>query len=121
LNILTNLAIAALAGCAAGEPEPPPTAPDRSTTVTPSAANGAEAVMRDDGAQQPVSDLPYARGKTFRTLDQYLAHLEQQGAIDLPWWREISPGVYEHVIHMPGARRETATREELMRRFGFTR
>jgi hypothetical protein len=68
-----------------------------------------------------VADLPYSRGKRFRTLDNYLAHLEQQGAIDLPWWREIRPGVYEHVIRMPEARREVATRAELMRRFGFDR
>ena len=70
---------------------------------------------------QGVANLPFARGKTFHTLDEYLAHLEAQGAIDLPWWREIRPGVYEHVTSMPGARREVATREELMRRFGFRR
>ena len=67
-----------------------------------------------------VANLPYARGRIFHSLDEYLAHLQQQGAIDLPWWREISPGVYEHVVRMTGAKRETATREELMRRFGFT-
>jgi hypothetical protein len=66
-----------------------------------------------------VANLPYARGRTFRTLDEYLAHLEAQGALDLPWWREIRPGVYERVTSMPEARREVATREELMRRFGF--
>jgi len=68
-----------------------------------------------------IANLPYARGKTFRTLDEYLAHLEAQGSLDLPWWREIRPGVYERVTSMTGARREVATREELMRRFGFTR
>lgn len=68
-----------------------------------------------------VADLPYSRGKRFRTLDEYLAHLERQGAIDLPWWREVRPGVYEQVVRMPGARTEIATRAELMRRFGFQR
>ena len=72
-------------------------------------------------AAEGVANLPYARGKTFRTLDEYLAHLETQGAVDLPWWREIRPGVYERVTSMPDARREVATREELMRRFGFAR
>ena len=72
-------------------------------------------------ASEGVANLPYARGKTFRTLDEYLAHLETQGAVDLPWWREIRPGVYERVTSMPEARREVATREELMRRFGFSR
>lgn len=68
-----------------------------------------------------VANLPFARGRTFQTLDEYLAHLEAQGAVDLPWWREIRPGVYEHVTTMTGAPREVATREELMRRFGFSR
>ncbi len=68
-----------------------------------------------------IAGLPFARGETFRTLDDYLAHLEQGGTIDLPWWREIRPGVYEHMVRMRGAERETATREELMQRFGFER
>ena len=69
-----------------------------------------------------VAGLPFSHGKSFRTLDEYLAHLERYAApIDQPWWREISPGVYEHVKRLPGAPRETATREELMKRFGFTR
>jgi hypothetical protein len=41
--------------------------------------------------------------------------------MDLPWWREIRPGVYERVTNMPEARHEVATRAELMRRFGFAR
>jgi hypothetical protein len=68
-----------------------------------------------------VARLPFAQGHEFATLDEYLAHLERQSAIDLPWWREISPGLYEHVRHMPDAERETATRAELMARFGFSR
>jgi len=68
-----------------------------------------------------VENLPFARGGVFCSLDEYLAHLQQQGAIDLPWWREIEPGVYEHVVRMPGRERETATRAELMQRFGFRR
>ena len=70
---------------------------------------------------QGVANLPFSHGKTFRTLDEYLAHLERNAApIDQPWWREIRPGVYEHVKRMPGARPEVATRAELMRRFGFS-
>ena len=68
-----------------------------------------------------VANLPYARGKSFRTLDEYLAHLERQGAIDLPWWRQVEPGVYERVARRPGRTPERATRAELMRRFGFSR
>jgi len=73
-------------------------------------------------AAQPVRDLPYARGRTFATLDEYLAHLRANGAIDLPWYREIRPGVYElQTSRMPRGEPEIYTREELMRRFGFTR
>ena len=86
----------------------------------------AQAQDKESAQVQPstgggVANLPYARGKTFNTLDEYLAHLEAQGAVDLPWWREIRPGVFERVTSMPEARREVATREELARRFGFTR
>ncbi len=69
-----------------------------------------------------VANLPYARGAVFCGLDEYLAHLENQGAIDLPWWRQMRPGVYERVVRMaPQPEREIATREELMRLYGFRR
>jgi len=69
-----------------------------------------------------IAGLPHARGRTFRCLDEYLAHLERQGAMDLPWWRQVAPGIYERVTRaMPGRAPERATRDDLMRRFGFTR
>jgi hypothetical protein len=80
-----------------------------------------------DAARQPVAEggvpnLPYAFGKRFDSLDAYLAHLElRAGSIDLPWWRQLSPGVYEHVKRGRGGDRETATRTELLKRFGFAR
>lgn len=71
---------------------------------------------------EPVSDLPWSRGKSFSTLDEYLAHLRANGAIDLPWYREIRPGVYELVTsRRPPPEPEVISREELMERFGFTR
>ena len=74
------------------------------------------------GGGRAVSNLPYARGRTFHSLDEYLAHLERQGAIDLPWWRQVAPGVYERVsTRRPRGKPERATRAELMERFGFTR
>ena len=87
----------------------------------PASAQQKETAGVQRSASEGVANLPYARGKTFRTLDEYLAHLEAQGAIDLPWWREIRPGVYERVTSRTDAPREVATRAELMRRFGFTR
>jgi hypothetical protein len=72
--------------------------------------------------QEGRAGLPYAFGHSFASLDDYLAHLKRHaGPIDLPWWREIGPDRFEHVRRMTGARREVASRAELMQRFGFTR
>ena len=69
-----------------------------------------------------VANLPFAMGRRFAALDEYLAHLQCRAApIDLPWWRAVRPGVYEQVKHLPGAKPEVATRAELMRRFGFSK
>jgi hypothetical protein len=74
----------------------------------------------DDGR----AGLPYAFGQRFDTLEDYLAHLRKRAApIDLPWWRPVGPDHFEHVTarRMPAGQPEIVTREELMRRFGFTR
>ena len=69
-----------------------------------------------------IANLPFAMGKTFDTLDAYLAHLKCSGGpIGKPWWREVRPGVYEHVTSATNARNEVASRAELMKRFGFSR
>lgn len=71
---------------------------------------------------QGVAKLPFAHGRRFCSLDEYLAHLERNAApIDQPWWRPVRPGVYEHVQRVTGATRETATRAQLMKRFGFSK
>lgn len=76
-----------------------------------------DAVARPSAAP---ARLPWARGHSFATLDAYLAYLEQyNGPIDLPWWREVRPGVYEKMVRMPEAKREVASRAELERRWGF--
>jgi hypothetical protein len=68
-----------------------------------------------------IASLPFAMGRRFKTLDEYLAHLRcRAGPIDLPWWKEVRPGVYQHMTTKPGAPREIATRAELMKRFGFS-
>ena len=72
-------------------------------------ANLSKAKQTCDHAQG-VAKLPFAHGRRFCSLDEYLAHLERRAApIDQPWWRPIRPGVYEHVARMPGATREVAT------------
>ena len=87
---------------------------------------GAEKVPQmaeEKGESGKAASLPYARGHSFETLDAYLAYLEESnGPIDLPWWREISPGVYRKQTSMAGGPEpETATRAELEERFGFAK
>jgi hypothetical protein len=69
-----------------------------------------------------VADLPFARGRTFATLDEYLAYRQSLGATDVPWYREVRPGVYEVVGRRArGVEPQTFTRQELLEKFGFRR
>lgn len=71
---------------------------------------------------QGIAGLPHSFGHRFQSLDDYLMHLEcHAGPIDLPWWKEVQPGVYQRVTTATNAGPEMATRAELMKRFGFTR
>jgi len=82
---------------------------------------GANKKLAACDTAQGVAKLPYSHGHRFCTLDEYLTHLERYAApIDQPWWRPIRPGVYEHVKRATGAKREIATRAQLMKRFGFS-
>jgi len=72
----------------------------------------------------PDRPLPYARGRSFASLDAYLAYLrDYSGPVGLPWYREVRPGVYQletgNLRPNPPAR--LFTREQLERRFGFRR
>lgn len=116
--IMVALAGFAVTACA-GEADGDRRRTEAAATQSPHSPEGG---MNESNRSGGVARLPYARGKTFRTLDEYLAHLERQGAIDLPWWRKVKPGLYERVTsRVPPGPPERATREELMRRFGFTR
>lgn len=119
--MISRLVLAVLlAGCTAPQPQS-----GNDAAAWQAAGTKEDPVDSSQGAATPaggaVAGLPFSHGKSFRTLDEYLDHLKRYAApIDQPWWREIRPGVYEHVKRMPGAPRETATRAELMQRFGFT-
>ena len=43
----------------------------------------------------PVSGLPLAGDRAFRSLDEYLAFRAELGAFDSPHYTEVEPGVYE--------------------------
>jgi hypothetical protein len=69
-----------------------------------------------------IANLPYARGRSFRSLDAYLAFRREQGAIDLPWYKEIAPDLFElQTTIRPAPPRRRFTRQELAKRFGFAR
>ena len=71
-----------------------------------------------------VNDAHVPLNQRFQTLDEYLAFLEKRSAIDDAWYREIEPGLYRYETgnyRGPAAEKRLFTREELMRKFGFTR
>lgn len=74
-------------------------------------------------AQNTASGLPYAQGKQFSDLDSYLAHLKVMSTMDVPYYREVSPGRYK--LESGRGSQNMApvyvTRQELMRKFGFSR
>lgn len=81
---------------------------------------------RTEGATSPPAPrraLPYSHGRTFATLDEYLAHLRlRAGPIGQPWYREVRRGVFERVTTVvPPPPRRTYSRAQLMAMFGFKR
>ena len=67
-----------------------------------------------------MSDLPYARGKTFSSLDAYLAHRKTLGTIDLPYYEEVEPGRYQ-LVSGRGSNISPVffTRQQLLEKYGF--
>lgn len=74
-----------------------------------------------------VKDAQLPINQRFRSLDEYLAWLQSiQAPVDGAWYKQISPGVYELQtgnlrVLGAGEKKRTFTREELERKFGFTR
>lgn len=98
---------------------------DRPASAAEGARGDRETARMEQGnnSADGVRNLPSSFGKSFATLDEYLEHLRRYaGPIDLPWYREIRPGVYELVTTMsPPPPLRTFTREQLMREYGFSR
>ena len=75
---------------------------------------------------QSVDNSETAVSRQFKTLDEYLLHLQtMQGPVDGPWYKQIQPGVYQLQTGnlqldegVPGPK-TIFTREELERKFGF--
>jgi hypothetical protein len=77
----------------------------------------------DSGGDQPVRQLPFSHGRSFATLDEYLEHLRNYaGPVGQPWYRKVGTDRYELVTTArPAGEPQFFTRDQLMRRFGFSR
>jgi hypothetical protein len=110
-----TLAAFSLPACAERPLQVPQGNDTTQTTAGPDTAVSEEQAM--SAGQMPADK--------FATLDDYLAFLKKGGEIDKPWYREVSPGVYELVTtYRPvggDQRPQRFTREELERKFGFDR
>lgn len=86
----------------------------------------ADRQLAGSESEHDVSDQQVPINQRFRSLDEYLAHLERtQGPVDGPWYREVRPGVYEMQtgnlrLDTPDGGKRTFTRQELELEFGFS-
>lgn len=79
--------------------------------------------------ENALSDPNRSISERFRTLDEYLDHLElTQGPVDGPWYKRVGPDTYELQtgnLKLDGPAGADAkrifTREELEQKFGFSR
>ena len=108
-----SLAVAALAGACSQ-----PTA----GAVAGAEQNKETAAMQDE-PDRPIGQLPSAHGRSFATLDEYLEHLRTRaGPVGQAWYRKVGTDSYELVTTLrPAGEPQIFTREQLMRRFGFSR
>ena len=110
-----SLALASLAGACSQQPARAVAGPEprKETAMTPDDSDGA----------QPVRQLPFAHGRSFATLDEYIEHLRNHaGPVGQPWYRKVGSDTYELVTtQRPAGEPQIFTREQLMRRFGFNR
>ena len=108
-EILLTAALAGLGACSA------PGAPAREVPLRQDEAAGAPA------HGTAVSGLPFSGGLSFRTLDEYLAHLRSRSTFDVPYYVEVAPGVYELAggLRPQGQPTQRFTRAQLLQKYGF--
>jgi hypothetical protein len=107
------LLVASSAACA----QPSAPVPSAAVDTTQETSVASESPSQSQGT---IADLPFSQGRSFASLDEYLAFLEMRGPYDVPWYREVRPGLYELVSRRgPGAEPKIYTRDELARKFGF--
>lgn len=69
---------------------------------------------------QQVGGLPNAHGRTFASLDDYLAFLKQRGTMDIPYY-ELQPDGRYLFVRGRGTMNDPHyfTRQQLLEKFGF--
>ena len=82
----------------------------------------AASQMGLDSAQKGQEGLPHAQGRVFHTLDDYLAHLLKMGMQDRPFYEHAGANRYRLNAGRGGRGKppQYFTREELMRKYGFS-
>lgn len=102
-------------------------APACSASLRDPAPSDTDRQQASDRVGNSVTNANIPINQRFRTLDEYLGYLEQtQGPVDGPWYKEISPGKYElqtgnlH-LDVPSGEKRIFTREELAKKFGFSK
>jgi hypothetical protein len=97
-----------------------------SASLAPSESDGHPA---SNSKGNKVSEGSIPINQRFASLDQYLAYLEKTSApVDGPWYKEVSPGLYQlqtgnlRVLSADGGEeKRTFTRQELEKKFGFSK
>jgi hypothetical protein len=120
---LTPLLVLAISGCEGSQKDVAGANARQQPAVT------AQAPAKKLGTDLSSQQVPINR--QFRSLDEYLAHLElTEGPVDRPWYKQVRPGIYElqtgnlRVLGDVGEEaqiKHTFTREELERKFGFAK
>ncbi len=85
------------------------------------AASGRGSRTEHSGAAVSNQNLPFSQGLSFATLDAYLAHLQKRGMNDVPWYKRLPDGRYEHIVpfRRDSQGQQYFTRDELAKKFGF--
>jgi hypothetical protein len=87
-------------------------------------AAGPSAAPEDPCFPTGTERPPRLKGEPFASLEAYLDYRRRLGATDHPYYAEVRPGLYRCVVwpRRAGAPEPPPfTREELARRYGFSR
>lgn len=117
--LIVTLAAQMLLACALPSQSPPESGSSHDELIV--SGKPPAAKVTTDNREKGVAGLPFARGRSFQTLDGYLAFLKEMSAVDIPWYEEVSPGRYRlnRGLGDRYSEPEFFTRAELAAKYGF--